>query len=54
MKHGEDVKRRKDEESVGPKHMKRSDRKLQEAGERSADGMFIILLFMKHVWIIKG
>jgi len=54
MKHGEDLRGRRDEESVDLKHVHLLDRKLQEAGERSADGMFIILLFTKHARIIKG
>jgi hypothetical protein len=53
MKHGEDLRRRRDEESVGLEHVHLLDRKLQEAGELSADRMFIILLFTKHARIIK-
>jgi len=54
MKHREDLRRRRDEESVGSKPVQLSDRKLQEAGERSADEMFIILVFAKNARVIKG
>jgi len=54
MKLGEDLRRWRGEISVGWKHVQLLDRKLQEAWERRADGMFIILPFTKHARIIKG
>jgi len=54
MKQGEDLRRSRSEVSVGSKHVQLLDRKLQEVEERSADGMFIILLFTKYARIIKG
>ena len=53
MKEWENLTRRRDGESLESKHVKLLDRKLQEAGERSVNGRFIILLLAKNARIIK-